>query len=163
MKQILFIFFLFPLVLLSQSFDDLSESEKKLLNQKLYLDFLKSEGYIPTVSESSGNISFKKEGDNYWIDNNSDENYFEIERYLTNDQGCSNQIKKLVQNANYEYKSLTVRLRGDDCGLIEFKSSSLLARPDDFKMIFNRSMDIVGYGVEWLKDEYIKDEYKGDN
>ena len=158
MKQILFILFLFPLVLFSQSFDDLSVSEKKLLNQKRYLDFLKSEGYTPSVSES-GNISFKKEGDTYWIDNNSDEKFFKIIRYLTNkDQGCSNLIKKLVQNANYEYKSLTVRLLGDDCGFIEFKSSSLLPRPDDFKMIFNRSMDIVGYGVEWLKDEY-----KGDN
>ena len=158
MKQLLFILFLSPLVLFSQSFDDLSDSEKRLFNQKRYLDFLKSEGYTPSVSES-GNISFKKQGDTYWIDNNSDEKFFKVTRYLTNkNQGCSNQVKKLVQNANYEYKSLTVRTLGDDCGFIEFKSSSLLARPDDFKMIFNRSMDIVGYGVEWLKDEY-----KGDN
>ena len=158
MKQILFILFLSPLVLFSQSFDNLSDSEKRLFNQKRYLDFLKSEGYTPSVSES-GNISFKKQGDTYWNDNNSDENFFKVTRYLTNkDIGCSNQVKKLVQNANYEYKSLTVRTLGDDCGFIEFKSSRLLARPNDFKMIFNRSLDIVGYGVEWLKDEY-----KGDN
>ena len=77
MKQLIFILFLFPFVLSSQSFDGLSESEKISLNQKRYLDFLKSEGYTPSVSER-GNISFKKEGDKYWIDRNSDENFFKI-------------------------------------------------------------------------------------
>ena len=156
MKQILFILFIFPFILSSQSFDGLSESEKISLNQKRYLDFLKSEGYAPSVSER-GNISFKKEGDEYWIDKNSDENFFKINRYLSNkDEGCSNLIKKIVQNANKQYKTLTVKMVGDDCSLIEFESSSLLARPDDFKMIFDRSLNILGYGIDWLQDEYIE-------
>lgn len=156
MKQILFILFLFPYILFSQSFDGLSKSEKELINQKRYLDFLKSEGFTPSVSES-GNISFKKEGETYWIDRNSDENFFRITSYLTNkNEGCSNKVKKIIEDANYQYKTLTVRLLGDDCGIIEFKSSSLLARPEDFKIIFNRSVNILGYGTEWLKDEYVK-------
>ena len=156
MKQLIFILFLFPFVLSSQSFDGLSESEKISLNQKRYLDFLKSEGYAPSVSEA-GNISFKKEGEKYWIDKNSDEKFFKINRYLSNnDQGCSNLVKKIVKDANNQYKSLTVKLIEDDCSLIEFESSSLLARPDDFKMIFDRSLNILGYGIDWLQDEYIE-------
>ena len=53
--------------------------------QKMYLSFLKKEGFKGKVSES-GNIEFKKEGVTYFIRVYDDELYFEIVSYLNNEE-----------------------------------------------------------------------------
>jgi hypothetical protein len=142
------------LLLLLFSFCGFSQTTKKEEMQKMYLSFLKKEGFKGKVSEL-GNIEFKKEGENYFIRVFDDELYFEIVSYLNNEEdGCSNKVKRVVNETNGSYKSLTVAALGDDCKTIKIYSSSLLGNKKDFESIFYRSLDIVGWGENYIKKLY---------
>ena len=144
------------LLLLLFSFCGFSQTTKIEEMQKMYLSFLKNEGFKGKVTEL-GNIEFKKEGEEYFIRVFDDELYFEIVSYLNNKkEGCSNKIKRVVNETNGSYKSLTVAALGDDCKTIKIYSSSLLGNKKDFESIFYRSLDIVSFGEKDIKKLYIE-------
>ena len=142
------------LLLLLFSFCGFSQTTKKEEMQKMYLSFLKEEGFKGEVTEV-GNVKFKKEGENYYIRVFDDELYFEIAQYTRNEKdGCSNKIKRVVNKTNGFYKSLTAEVIGDDCSTIKIYSSSLLVNKKDFESIFYRSLDIVSFGDNYLNKLY---------
>ena len=142
------------LLLLLFSFCGFSQTTKKEEMQKMYLSFLKEEGFKGEVSEV-GDIKFKKEGEIYFIKVLDDELYFEITSYIRNEKdGCSNKVKRVVNKTNGSYKCLTAEVLGDDCSIIKIYSSSLLVNKKDFESIFYRTLDIVSLGEEFLKKLY---------
>lgn len=146
--------YLFFTLMISSFFSFSQSEETKIKND--YISFLKSEGFTPSI-DNDGDIKFKFEGKTYWINSNDDELFFSVSRYVGNsDEGCSNKMKKVVKESDNQYKSLNVEILGSDCQTIKFSSSSLLAQPEDFKVIFERSLRIVNYGVNFSKEEYQK-------
>ena len=129
-----------------------SQSEEK---KDAILSYLKSEGYTANVTDA-GNIKFKFEGDNYYVNGGDDELYFEIFDYISNsNEGCSNRIKQIVAETDASYKTLNVYFTSDDdCAVIKFSVSSLLANKEDFKFIFKRSLNILKYGQKKMGDLY---------
>ena len=146
MRNLLFALICSPILLFSQS----KEEEK----QEAYLSFLKSQGFRGEVTDA-GNISFMYEGEDYFLAVDDDEFYFEVFDYLGNsDEGCSNRLKKIVEEVNGSYKTLIVYFLGDNCSSIKFMSSSILANKDDFESIFMRSLSIVKAGKQSLQKKY---------
>tara|TARA_B110000090_G_C13105495_1_gene340244 strand:- start:167 stop:613 length:447 start_codon:yes stop_codon:yes gene_type:complete len=143
MKNLVFILIFAPFLLFSQSKED------KM--QDAYISFLKSEGYTAKVTDA-GNISFKYEGENYFLLVTDDEFYFQVFDFLSNEEGCSNRLKKLVTEVNGSYKTLTAYFGGDDCSSIKFASSSMLANKEDFKSIFQRSLTMVQFGKQYAQE-----------
>ena len=148
MKNLVFILIFAPFLLFSQSKED------KM--QDAYISFLKSEGYTAQVTDA-GNISFKYEGENYFLLVTDDEFYFQVFDFLSNEEGCSNRLKKLVTEVNGSYKTLTAYFGGDDCSMIKFSSSSLLANKEDFKSVFKRSLSIVRLGKQYAQRLFSED------
>ena len=146
MRNLLFALICSPILLFSQSI----EEEK----QEAYLSFLKSQGFIGEVTDA-GNISFMYEGDKYFLAVDDDEFYFEVFAYLGNgEEGCSNRLKKIVEEVNGSYKTLIVFFVGDNCSSIKFLSGSLLANKDDFESIFMRNLSIVKAGQKSVRKKY---------
>jgi len=143
------------LLLLLFSFCGFSQTTKEKEMQKMYLSFLKSEGFKGEVDDTYGNIKFKSEGDVFFISVNDDELFFEIYRYLGNEtEGCSRKVKKIINETCFAYKSLTIQTVGDDCGVIKFSSSSLLGNKNYFESIFYRTLKIIKLGKNRVIELY---------
>tara|TARA_B100000787_G_scaffold163315_1_gene144860 strand:- start:2047 stop:2508 length:462 start_codon:yes stop_codon:yes gene_type:complete len=151
MKKIISI--LIILISLNTYAQDKEQEIKEL--QFNYLSFLKSEGYVGSIDED-GDIKFKFEGDTYYIWP-STSNFFTLKRYLTNnDEGCSNKIKAIVKATNGKYKATSVGILGENCNLIKIEIESLLANPEDYKLIFDRCINIIRLQRDLISDEYEK-------
>ena len=118
-----------------------------------YLSFLKSEGYIGSITDD-GDIKFKYEGKTYWIWP-SKSNYFSMSYYLNNkEEGCSNKIKAIVNTTNGTLKATSVSILGENCNIIEIKTQTLLVNPDDYKQLFKRCIRLIRSQVEIIQEEY---------
>tara|TARA_B100000900_G_scaffold332995_1_gene293977 strand:- start:910 stop:1359 length:450 start_codon:yes stop_codon:yes gene_type:complete len=146
MRNLVLVLIIAPFLLFSQS-----KEENK---QEAYLSFLKSQGFIGEVTDL-GNIRFMYEGEDYFLAVDDDEFYFEVFDYMGNsEEGCSNRLRKIVEEVNGSYKTLIVYMIGDDCSSIKFLSSSILANKDDFNSVFKRSLSIVRLGKQKARDKF---------
>jgi uncharacterized membrane protein len=136
-----------------------SQSDNEIFKKNMqteYIDFLRSEGYVGKV-DSDGDIEFKFEGKKYFIavSDVSDDLYFNLECYLINEkEGCSNRVIKALKKTDGYYKTVRLKSIGTDCRLIKIFSSSFLARPDDYKLIFERSLGILVSGKKEFLSNY---------
>ena len=118
-----------------------------------YLSFLKSEGYVGSISDD-GDILFKLEGNPYYIWPSTN-NYFSLSYFLKNEEeGCSNKAKAVVKASNMALKATSVTLLGENCNLIQIKTQTLLVNPDDYKQLFKRCIRLIRSQVEIIQEEY---------
>ena len=151
MKKIISI--LIILISLNTYAQDEEQEIKEL--QFNYLSFLKSEGYVGSIDED-GDIKFKYEGKTYWIWP-SKSNYFSMSYYLNNkEEGCSNKIKAIVKATNGTLKATSVSILGENCIGIKINTETLLANPDDYKLLFNRCIKLIRLQVDRWREEYAK-------
>ena len=135
--------------LLSQDF-----TETQIKNQKKYTSFLLDEGFRSKVT-SLGNIEFKFEGDTYYIITRyNNESYFELERSLSWNDGCSYTLFKAVNESNLYGFNTTVTTVGDECDFIVFKNGSYTKENEDFKSIFYRIISSIKTRIELARDEF---------
>ena len=133
---------------------DEKETEQRLQNK--YMQFLKEEGFMPSVDDD-GDVKFKSEGDSYYLSPyGKDPLFFSLVRYLKNtDEVHSLKIFEAVNKANFAYKTVGVYLTSNDKSII-INAASYLANEDDFKRIFYRSLKNARKATQLFLDEYNK-------
>ncbi len=120
--------------------------------QKMYLDYLKEEGYVPRLDED-GDVQFKSEGSTYFIQINVDDseffrigfpNFWKIENVEERQK-----VLVAADHANRATKVAKVYVMKDNVwGSIEL----FLATPQDFKSVFRRSMS----ALKTVVDTFVK-------
>jgi len=125
-----------------------TQSMKEL--QLMYLSYLKKEGYLPKI-DSDGDVLFKKEGKNYFIDveaQQKDPNYFRM--VLPNFWSIENDIERLevlvaADQVNSTIKLVKVHTVKDDTWA---SVQIFVSNQEDFQDFFPRMMSILSGGVE---------------
>jgi hypothetical protein len=115
--------------------------------QRMYSDFLVSEGYKPEVDED-GDVRFKHEGKTYFI--NVD----------TADTECFRLVLANIWPIESEQERAEVRVAMDQCNALAKVAKAymvrddvwvaietFIAKPEDFKVIFKRSLSALDHGV----------------
>ncbi len=115
--------------------------------QKLYTGFLDKEGYKPEVDED-GDVRFKREGKTYFINVDVD------------DAICFRLVLANIWPIESEEERLQVRVAMDHCnGMAKVAKAymvrddvwvaieTFIAKPEDFKVIFDRSLSALDHGV----------------
>jgi hypothetical protein len=110
--------------------------------QKIYMDYLRQEGYTPAVDED-GDIRFKVAGDTYYIiiDEN-DLQFFQI--YMGFNLGAISQQEALnaVNNSNRRSKVVKIALSSDG-KIVSITAELLLNNPRDFMPVFSRAISLI--------------------
>jgi len=122
--------------------------------QKMYMDYLKTEGYMPTLHESGNHISFKSEGLTYYIDiNDSDLGYFNLQHVFWHIESEEDLIKALVaaSEAGRKTKVAKIYTFGEDSMMCE--AAIFIKQPQDFKDHFARLMRAVRFEVNTFREE----------
>jgi hypothetical protein len=114
--------------------------------QKLYIDFLKEEGYRPKLAEN-GAIWFKYEGRKYWLFFHEDDEeyfriYFSIMYNFDSDEKKSRALK-VVNTLNATYKVGKMCVDTDDYDSVSITTDLFLANEDDLKLFFWRCLNII--------------------
>ena len=123
------------------------KAEDKAALQKMYVDFLKDEGYKPEV-DSDGDVLFKSEGKSYFINVVEDDpTYFRV--VLANIWPIESEEERVqclvaVDHSNNRSKVTKSYIVKDN---IWVGVEVFLAEPEDFKKIFARCMSAVNNGV----------------
>ena len=117
-----------------------AQSKKNL--QDMYMDYLRAEGYVPSV-DKDGDILFKVAGDSYYILVDEDDlQFFQI--YMGINLGKT-KLADALHAANYatrRSKVAKVYISQDGKSAI-IKIELLVNKPEDFKQLFSRSMSIM--------------------
>lgn len=127
--------------------EDAIEKVNKTTMQKMYTEYLKSEGY-PVELDDDGDVLFKFEGNTYFIQiDPEDTDFFRIvlpNFWPVKDDNERQKVLEAVNYANAESKTSKVFIvRNNVWASIEL----FVADPEDFKTIFKRSMSALQYGV----------------
>ncbi len=115
--------------------------------QKLYTGFLDKEGYKPEIDED-GDVRFKREGKTYFIN-------VDVE-----DAICFRLVLANIWPIESEEERQEVRVAMDHCnGMAKVAKAymvrddvwvaieTFIAKPEDFKVIFDRSLSALDHGV----------------
>lgn len=121
--------------------------------QSMYVDFLKEEGYAPKV-DSDGDVAFKAEGKNYYIEVNEDDseyfrivfpNFWEIE---SEDERVA--VAFAASTASRKTKVAKVYLVGDNTSI---SAEILLSDPASFRDHFGRMIGMILTALETFQEE----------
>ena len=141
---LLFLFLSMPVALLAQK--GRKEFSAKDL-QKMYSEHLKAEGYIPEVDED-GDVRFKREGKTYFIAVDPEDtecfrlvlaNIWEIESEEERQKAAV-----AMDHCNATAKVTKAYFIRDN---VWVSVETFIAEPEDFKVIFARSMTALDHGV----------------
>lgn len=106
--------------------------------QSMYVDFLTSEGYVPSI-DSDGDVNFKVEGTNFYIIvNEEDLGFFQI--YQIFGLPTAEQQQNAVAASNYANRSTKVaktNISSDGKSLI-INGEIFVSNPEYFKLVFRR-------------------------
>jgi len=142
---------LFSFIALSAMSQTEADVVKRL--QDKYVQFLKEEGFVPSI-DSDGDVSFKYEGDTYYIKPHGNQPlYFRITKYLNHEDGCSTKIREAVNHAASARMSVSAYI-SDDCTQVSITSGNYIANEDDFKYIFYSALKATKHAVQDLLDHY---------
>ena len=131
-----------------------SDAIKKRV-QDSYMQFLKEEGFSPSVDED-GDVKFKMEGVTYYMQPSDDPLYLSVARFLSNTEKVHDlKIYDAIDKTNREYKVVKVFLSENYSNLI-IKASNYLHEEDDFKHIFYRCLKRIKNGEDLFKETYNK-------
>lgn len=147
--------FLIAFVLIAVSVSAQNEDGIKKRLQNKYVQFLKEEGFMPSIDDD-GDVKFKFEGKSYYINPYGKQPlYFSLKRYLNHENGgCSTDIRKAVNKAAGAKMSVSVYLIGDECNLVVIESGNYLNDEDNFKDIFYKCLKAVKGASQTVIDEY---------
>lgn len=149
-KLILLAFVLIAVNVTAQNED---ETKKRLQNE--YVQFLKDEGFMPTVDDD-GDVKFKKEGDSYYLRPTNDNRYFRLSKWLGNEDKIQNlKIHKSMNATIAKYKAVRIYAVSDYSG-IWIEVACYLPEEDGFKLIFYRSLNVLVDAESFLKEDYNK-------
>tara|TARA_B110000305_G_C19248161_1_gene543345 strand:+ start:391 stop:864 length:474 start_codon:yes stop_codon:yes gene_type:complete len=137
MKNILFIStFLFTLCLFSQEEPEIENKEK----HAKYVELLKSEGFRPETS-ANGNVRFKYEGDNFYIETYLAKNDFMQVYMLFNwEKGCGYDLLSAINSTNQYNYAPSVRANAD-CSMIWISCGNYLQNENEFDKVLFRSIN----------------------
>jgi hypothetical protein len=110
--------------------------------QKMYVDYLRQEGYLPSI-DSDGDIVFKIAGDNYLIIIDEDDlQFFQVIEYISLGSTSS---QTALNAANYATRRTKVAKAfiSSDGKTVCIKVELLLGKPDDFKQFFSRALSMI--------------------
>lgn len=115
--------------------------------QRLYIDYLTEEGYRPIIDDD-GDVQFKREGKYYFIQVDEDDPEFFI-LVLANvwpieSEGERIQVLVAADVSNGTSKASKVQTVGDD---VWVSVELFLVRPEDFKEVFERSLEAIDNGL----------------
>lgn len=150
MKNILFIFtFLFTLCLFSQEEPEIENKEK----YAKYVELLKSEGFRPETS-ASGNVMFKYEGDNFYIETYLAKNdYIQVYRLFNWEKGCGYDLLSAINSTNQYNYSPSVRAN-PDCSVIYVSYGNYLQNENKFDKVLFSSIDHIKSTSKLLLSEF---------
>ncbi|MDB4163658.1 hypothetical protein N9726_00565 [Flavobacteriaceae bacterium] len=139
MKNILFFFtFLFTLCLFSQEESKIENKEK----HEKYIELLKSEGFRPETS-ASGNVTFKYEGDSFYIETYLFKNdYLQVYRLFNWEKGCGYNLLSAI-NATNQYNFSPSVKTNDDCSFITVSYGNYLQNENEFDKVLFSSIDHI--------------------
>ena len=119
---------------------------KKLIAD-MYVEYLKSEGYLPTV-DKDGDVVFKYEGSTYFISVDEDDPQFFEVIYPTFWELDSEREKALAQKVALKVtnstKGIKVFLSRRETN-VSISSETFLKNPEDFKDFFPRILNIIPF------------------
>ena len=127
--------------------EDAIEKVNKTAMQKMYTEYLKSEGY-PVELDDDGDVLFKFEGNTYFIQiDPEDTDFFRIvlpNFWPVKDDSERQKVLEAVNYANAESKTSKLFIVRDN---VWASIELFVTAPEDFKTIFKRSMSALQYGV----------------
>ncbi|MDG2343082.1 MAG: hypothetical protein P8L23_00710 [Flavobacteriales bacterium] len=126
------------------------ESEKKEI-RKNYMFHLHEQGYRPEIDDD-GDVKFKYEGKTYFLLVKTP-TVFTVARYLEAKDACKENVYEILSKTTREFWNVTLTpLKG--CDAILFSSRSFLSKPEDFKDIFEISINSVKNAVSTAGEYY---------
>jgi hypothetical protein len=118
--------------------------------QKMYMSFLSTEGYSPSI-DSDGDVAFKKEGRPFWIEvNENDLEYFRV-GYLGNYAlDYEYEVRQFPIALNYASRITKVAkaYSVDDGGRFMISAEIFITKPEDFSIVFNRMLSAMNRARE---------------
>jgi hypothetical protein len=116
--------------------------------QELYMEYLKEEGYLPMIDQD-GDVAFKAEGRNYFIQvNETDPEFFRLA--FPNFWEIESEEERVrafaaASQASFETKVAKVYLVNDNTWA---STEIFVAKPEDFKPLFKRSLSALKVSVD---------------
>ena len=116
--------------------------------------FLRTEGYVPTIDESDNSLMFKKEGHTYWVYVNENGPYY----VTTQRAGYStepderNECIRIANEVNSTKKAAKVYVA--DNGSVVFVEEQFVSSVAEYKKVFSRIMEVIDSAVEQFDEEY---------
>lgn len=115
--------------------------------------FIKEEGYVPTIDQDDNSINFKKEGESYWINvQNSSPTYVEIHKagFVIEDTDRS-KLLKACNRATMETRCAKAYVTSSS---VSFTIEVYCNTISDFRHIFKRSLDALDEVKSETRDFY---------
>jgi hypothetical protein len=121
--------------------------------QRMYVSYLKQEGYVPSVDED-GDVQFKIEGGTYYIIiNEDDQQYFRIlfpNMWSIDDNDEFMKVVLVAMNVTGSSKLARVYVTANGKNT-NIEASTLLKEPKEFKVHFARMLRAIAYA----KNEFV--------
>ena len=121
---------------------------------QMYIDFLKGEGYGPTL-DKDGDVQFKYEGKSYYIDVNDDDRYFRLVFPAFWSIDSEEELARVLiacdhaTNATKVVKVATIGKHKD----VSAGAEIFLSEPGDFKAVFQRCLNAIQGAVRYYKEK----------
>jgi hypothetical protein len=111
----------------------------------MYVTYLKSEGYQPSV-DSDGDVNFTVQGQKYYINvMENDLQSFQIVLSNFLDIGAASNRQKALEAASAVTRTTRVsRVYMTSNGKIAIDAYIFIANPNDFKLVLNRMVNVIG-------------------
>lgn len=119
--------------------------------------FLKVEGYVPTIDDEANSVDFKKEGALYWITVKGDDPYYI--RFHTrgfNTKGAN--LKLILEACNYANMQKRCGKAWYDDDNVSFTVEYYCHSLEGFKSTFYNNMQALDYTREAVSDYYNEHE-----
>ena len=125
--------------------------------QKMYMDYLQTEGYVPTLSEKGGLITFKSDGRTYILQINADDlEFFQLQYLFWDIESEQERIKALrvASQVNENTKVAKIYTFGEDSMMCE--AGIFIKQPQDFKHYFARLIRTIRFAINSFSEEMNK-------
>ena len=123
--------------------------------QQIYMDFLRNEGYMPSIDED-GDVLFKKDGRSYYILSNSDD-YTYICLLFPNIWSINSdveraQVANVISYANRRTKVAKLYMSGSRNQYVSIAVETYHEDPSHFGILFSRMMSALSTAENNFRD-----------
>ena len=132
----------------SKTDEEKKEQEKQEVRVN-YMNYLHEQGYKPEVDEDD-DVKFMYEGRTYYLLVNT-KRVFTVMRLLSHKDACNERVSKTLIKTHKDFYNVTI-LPTSSCNGIIFSSRSFVNDPDDWKGIFQISLNSVKNSIETSQD-----------